>query len=108
MNDPGRLWCLGSLSNGPLPHLISTSGEEAAQLQALTHSRDHFRKRRLGAKLLTLLIPLGIVFKARQPFLKTSGNRNNWVASRVVLDPFGNFGKVLIFLSDIILLAEIN
>ncbi len=70
MNNPRRLGSLGSLPNGPLPNLIRARGEEAPQVQALSHGDDDLGQRRLGSQRLTFLLGFSLGWKPRQAFLE--------------------------------------
>lgn len=108
MDDTGSLWRLGALTDGPLPDLIRTGGEEAAQVQGLTHGHDDLWQGRLGAQPLALLLRLSVARKASQPLLERDGDWDDRVACGVLLDPLGDLGEVLVLLADVISLAEVD
>lgn len=108
MDNTSSLGCFRSLPDGPLPDFVCTSGEEAAQAQALTHSGDNLRQCRLGAEFLALLLSFRIGFKASQTLLERDGERDYRIASRVGLNPFRNLGDILILLANIIPLAKVD
>lgn len=108
MDDTSGLRSLGSFPDGPLPNLISTGGEEAAQVQALAHGGDDLRQRGPGAKSLAFFIDGSIVLEASKAILKRDRERDNRVTSRVGLNPFSHFGNVLVLLANIIPLAEVD
>ena len=68
VNNTSGLWSLGAFTDRPLTNLVSTSGEEAAQIECLTHGHNDLGKRRLGAQLLALFLSLrlGLELRRRQ------------------------------------------
>ena len=103
--------CLGgftSLPDSPLPHFVGTGSEEAREIQLLPHGGDDFWQSRLRTKLLALFLRFGIVFTAGKAFLEGNGDRDYGVTGCVLLDPFGDFGKMLVLLADVVLLAEVD
>lgn len=108
MNDTSGLRCLGSLPDSPLSDFISASGEKAAKVKNLSHGYNDFRQSRLGAQFFTFLFSLGIRFKTSQPVFKGDRDGNNGISSRIRLNPLGDFRKILVLLSDVVPLAEID
>ena len=107
VDDTCRLRRLRALADRPLPDLVRARREEAVQVQDLPHRRDDLGQRRLGAELLALFVRLGLA-ERRQALLEGHGQRNDRVARRVRLDPFGDLGQVLVLLPDVVLLAEVD
>lgn len=108
VNDTGSLWCLGTDTDGPLPDLILTSGEERGKVEGLTHGDDSLGKCRLDAKLLALLLSFGLSLETTKAFFQADGDGNDGVALGVLLDPLSDLGKVLVLLTDVIPLAKVD
>lgn len=108
VNDTSGRRCLDTLPDSPLTDLIRTSGEETGQVQRLAHGSNHLGQTRLGSNLLALLLSGGIAASQSQTLLKSRGNGNQRISSRVGLNPFENFGKVLVLLTDVVLLTQVD
>lgn len=99
---------LGALTDGPLTDLISTSGEEATQVQSSTHGSDNLGKARLGAKLLALLSSGSIITHQGKTLLEAGRDGQNGRTLRVLLDPVEQRGEVLVLLANVVLLAQVD
>lgn len=91
-----------------MPDLVGTSREEGAKVKRLAHSRDDLGERALGAELLALFLDFSVTLETSKTVLERNGDGNDGVAGCVLLDPFGDLGKVLVLLSDVIFLAEVD
>lgn len=100
--------CLDTLPDGPLPDFIGTSSEKAGQVQYLAHGNNDLGQGRLGVQLLALLLCNGVITEMGQTLLKANGNGDDRITRGVGLDPFSNFGKVLVLLANVIPLAKVN
>jgi hypothetical protein len=107
MDDTGSLRCLGAVAQRPLPNLVGTGCEKAAEVECLAHGDDDLGKDRLGADDLLLFNSL-LVRHGGQALLVCDGDGNDWVAGSVLLDPLGNLGQMLVLLADEVLLAEVD
>jgi hypothetical protein len=58
VDDTSSLWRLGTSPYCPLPDLVGTCCEEAAELEGFAHDSDGLGKCRLGAEVLELLSSL--------------------------------------------------
>jgi len=108
VNYASSLRCFRPIPDRPLPYLIRPSGEERAEVERLAHGRDDLGQRVLGAEFLAFLFRLCLGLEASQTFLEGDGDRDDGVAGRMFLDPLGNFGEVLVLLSDVVLFAEVD
>lgn len=99
---------LDSLSHGPLSDLVGARGEETAQVERLTHRRDHLWQTRLGAEFLALLLGGGVVAHQGQTLLEAGGDGQKRITGRVGLDPFDHLGEVLVLLANVVSLAEVD
>jgi hypothetical protein len=108
VNDTSRSGSLDALADGPLPNLVLTSGEEAAQVQSLAHGSDDLRQTGLGAQSLALSLSGRIIVHQGQTLLELSRDGKDGVAGRVGLDPLEDFGEVLVLLADVISLAQVD
>ncbi len=103
--------CLGSFTSlpySPLPYLVCTGSEEASKIQLLPHGCDDLWQSRFRAELLAFFLRFSIIFEACKAFLETHGDRYYGVTRCVLLDPFGDFGKMLVLLADVVLLAKVD
>lgn len=108
VNDTSRTGGLDTLADSPLADLVRTGGEEAGQVQCLTHGRDDLGQTGLGAQLLALLSSSSIVTHQGQTLLELSRDGQNGRPGGVVLDPLKQLGKVLVLLADVVLLAQVD
>lgn len=108
VNDTGSLGGLGAVTDGPLAHLIGTSGEERAKVESLAHGVDGFGESRLGAKVLALLGSSLVRLEASKTLLESDGNGEDGVTSGVLLDPLSDLGEVLVLLSEVVTLAQVD
>ena len=108
MYDASRLRGFGALADGPLPHLVSAGGEEAAEVHALSHGGDYFRQGALGAQLLALFVGLGFAFEPREAFFEGDGYRNYWVAFGIGFEPGHHFREMLVFLPYEVLFGKVD
>ena len=108
VDDAGGLWRLGPLPDRPLPHFVGAGGEKAAEVHHLPHGDDDLGQGRLGAELLAFLVGDGVGLEAREAFLEGDGHWDDGVAGGVLLDPFGDFGEVLVLLADVVFFAEVD
>lgn len=108
VNNTGRSGGLDALTDGPLANLILTSGEEAGQVENLAHGGDDLGQTRLGAQVLALLSSGGIVVHQSQTLLELSRDGQDGVTGGVGLDPFEDLGEVLVLLTNVISLTQVN
>lgn len=108
VNDTGRSGSLNTLANGPLANLVLTSGEEATEVQGLTHGSDDLGQTGLGAQGLALSLSGRIIMHQGQTLLKLSRDGKNGVTGGVGLDPLKDLGEVLVLLADVISLAQVD
>jgi len=108
MDDTGGLGRLGAVADGPLPNLVVTNGEEAAEVHGLAHLDDDLGQSGLNTKLLALLLGLLLGLEAGEPLLEGNGKRDDGVASGVLLDPLGNLGQMLVLFPDVVLLGKVD
>lgn len=108
VNDTSGRRCLNTFPDSPLTDLIRTSSEETGQIQRLAHGGNHLGQTRLGSNLLALLLSGGLAASQSQTLLKGCGNGNQRIPRGVGLDPFENLGKVLVLLTDVVLLAQVD
>lgn len=108
MNHTRSLWGLRPFSNRPLPNLIRPRCEETSQLQTLPHCQNNLRQRTLRAQLLALLSGIRLRLIGRKTFLEGDANGDYWVAGGVLFDPFGDLREVLVFLTDVVFLREVD
>lgn len=107
VNDTGSLRSLGAISDRPLPDLVRTSCEEAAEVEGLAHGGDDLGQRRLGSDSLAFLGGL-LLSHCTKALLERHGHGNDWVALGVFLHPLSDLGKVLVLLADVVLLTEVD
>ena len=98
---------LGTSSYRPLSDFVGTGCEEAAKLKSLAHRLDGLGKRRLGAQVLELLGSLSVGHDGNA-LLECYGDGDDWVTRGVVLDPFSNLGQILVLLTDVVLLTQVD
>lgn len=108
VDDTGSGGRLDALANGPLTNLVFTSGEEAGQVQGLTHGSDDLGQTGLGVQLLALLKSGSVIIHECQALLELSRDGKNRGTGRFLLDPLENLGKVLVLLADVISLAQVD
>lgn len=108
VDNSGGSRSLDALANSPLADLIGTGGEEAGQVQCLTHGSDNLRETGLGAELLALLLGGDIVLHQGEALLKAGRDGENGAAGGVGLDPLEQSGEVLVLLADVVLLAQVD
>ena len=60
------------------------------------------------ADFFAFFFHFGFGFEASEAFFEGDGDGDYWVAFGVLLDPFGDFGEVLVLLPDVVLFAEID
>lgn len=99
---------LGALADSPLTDFVCTSGEETGQVENLAHSNNNLGQSGLGVQGLALLSGLGIIAEGSQTLLEGDGNGDERIAGRVLLDPLKDLGQVLVLLTDVVLLAEVD
>jgi hypothetical protein len=107
VDDTGSLRGFGAIPYRPLPHLVRTSCEEAAEVERLAHGGHDLRQRGLGADVLELLGSL-CVRHGSETLFERDGYGDDRVTLSVLLDPLGNLGKMLVLLSDVVLLTEVD
>lgn len=108
VNDTSSSRGLDALPDGPLSNLIGAGGEEAVQVQDLTHGGDDLGQTRLGVELLALLLDGSIVAQLGHALLEGSGDGEHGIAGGVGLDPLDDLGQVLVLLAHVVLLAQID
>ena len=108
MNYPRRRRRLGPLSDRPLPHLIRACGEKTTQVQCLPHGGDDLGKGRFGTEGFALFFCFGVAFKPSKAFFEGDGKGDDGVAGGVLFHPFRDFGKVFVFLADVVFFAEVD
>lgn len=108
VNDTGGLRRLGAVANGPHTDLIRTSSEEGSKVENLAHGDNDLGQGRLRANLLAFLRDLRVVLELGKTLLEGGGNGKDAVTRGVLLDPFGDLGKVLVLLSDVVALTQVD
>lgn len=108
VNDTSSRGGLDALADSPLADLVRTGGEEAGQVQCLTHGCDDLGQAGLGAQLLALLGGGGVVAHQGQTLLELRRDGQNRGAAGVLLDPLEQLGQVLVLLADVVLLAQVD
>jgi hypothetical protein len=108
MNNTRSLWCLGAIPNRPLSDFVYTGGEETTQVQDLTHGGDNLRESGLDAEGLELGLDFVLGLEAREAFLEADGDGHDGVAGCVLLNPFHDFAEMLVLLSDVVFLAQVD
>lgn len=108
VDNTGSLGSLGAVADSPLADLVGSRCEEAAQLERLAHLDNQLGQGRLGANVLLLLLGLLLSLVASQTLLERDGDGNDGVALGVLLDPLGDLGEVLVLLSDVVLLRQVD
>lgn len=108
MNDPSSLRRLCPISNRPLPHLIRPRREKAAKIKHLPHGRNDLGQRGFCAELFTFLFRFCLSLETCEALLEGDRERQYRVAWCVLFHPFGDLGKMLILLSDVVFLAKVD
>lgn len=108
MNDTRGLRRLGTITDRPLPHLVSTRCEERPEVERFAHSGDNLGQSGLGAELLALLLNLCVVLEAGEALFERNGDGDDGVTSGVLFHPLGDLGQVLVLLADVVLFAEVD
>lgn len=111
MDDTSGLRGLGTVPDGPLSDLVGTRREEAAQVQDLTHGGDEFGEGGLDAEVLELgqgFWAVASTFELRKTLFEGDGYGEDGIASSVFLDPFRDLAEMLVLLSDVVLLAQVD
>ena len=90
-----------------MPNLISTSCEEAAEVESLAHSDDDLGQDGLGTDGL-LLFSRFCVSHGSEALLVCDGDGDDRVAGSVLFNPLRDLGQVLVLLADVVLLAEVD
>lgn len=108
VDDTGCLRRLGSVADGPLTDFISTGGEEGSEVQSLAHGKNDLGDSRLGAERLALLVYLVIVLETGKTVLEGCRHWDDLAARCVLLDPLGHLGEMLVLLTDVVFLAEVD
>ena len=75
MDDPRSLRRLCPIPNSPLPHLICSRREEAAEIKHLPHGRDDLGQRRFCTKLFTFLRCFRLSLETCETLLESDGKR---------------------------------
>lgn len=108
VNDTSSLRCLDTKTDSPLSDLVSTGSEEAAKAKSLAHGKNNLGQRRLDAQVLALLCGLGLGLELCETLLEAYGEGQDGVTGGVLLHPLGNLGKMLVLLTDEILLGQVD
>lgn len=108
VDDTSSLGRLGSVTDGPLAHLVGAGCEEGTKVESLAHGDNDLGQSRLGSNLLALLRNFLIGLEAGEAFLKGHGDGEDGVARGVLLDPLGNLREVLVLLPDVVALAQVD
>ena len=104
----GRGWCLGVLPDGPLADFISTSGEETGQVENLAHLHDGLGQTRFSAEPLALLLGFRLGLELGKTLLERGGDGKDRVSRGVGLNPLHEFRNILVLLTDVVLLAQVD
>ena len=75
MDDPRSLRRLCPIPNSPLPHLICSRCEEAAEIKHLPHGRDNLGQSRFCTKLFTFLRCFRLSLETCEALLESDGKR---------------------------------
>lgn len=108
MDDTGGSRGLDALADSPLADLIGTGGEEAGQVQSLAHGSDNLGQTGLGAESLALLLGGDIILHQGETLLEAGRDGEDGAVGGVGLDPLEQSGKVLVLLTDVVLLAQVD
>ena len=108
MNHPSSLGCFGPLSNCPLSNLVRAGGEEASEVEHLSHGDDDFGQSRLGREFFAFFVGLGLGAESSESLFEANGQRDDRISRGVFLDPFGNLRQVFVLLSNVVLFAQID
>lgn len=108
VDDTGGLGRLDAIADGPLADLVGADGEEAPEVHDLAHRGNDLGQRRLHAELLALLLSLRLGLEAGEPLLEADGERDDRVSGSILLDPFRDFGKMLVLFPDVVLLGQVH
>ena len=108
VNHAGRLRRFGPVPYRPLPHLVGAGGEERPELQRLAHRCDDLRQRGPRAEGFALFFSRGFAVEAGEALFEGYGDGDDGVAWGICFDPFADFGEVLILLSEVVFLTEID
>ena len=108
VDDTSSGWSLHAFPDGPLSDFIRTSGEEAVQVQDLTHGGDHLGQTSLSSQLLALFFGSSLIAHLGEALLKRGRDGKKRIARGVGLDPFHNLGQVLVLLTDVVSLAQVD
>ena len=108
VDDTSSLGRLGSVTDGPLAHLIRAGCEEGTKVEGLAHGDDDLGQGRLGSNLLALLGDFLVVLEARKTLLEGHGDGKDNITRGVLLDPGGDLGEVLVLLPDVVTLAQVD
>ena len=108
VNDTSGLGRLGTVADGPHADLIRTSSEEGSEVEDLAHGDNDLGQGRGRANLLAFLRNLLVVLELGKTLLKGGGNGKNAVTRGMLLDPCGDLGEVLVLLSDVVALAQVD
>jgi hypothetical protein len=74
----------------------------------LAHSNNNLGQSGLGVQGLALLSGLGIIAEGSQTLLERDGNGDQRITGGVLLDPLKDLGQVLVLLTDVVLLTEVD
>ena len=108
VNDTSSLGRLGTVANGPHTDLIRTSGEEGSKVKDLAHGDNDLGQGRVRTNLLAFLRNLLVSLELGKTLLEGGRNGKNAVTRGVLLDPCGDLRKVLVLLSDVVALAQVD
>ena len=108
MYDPCSLRRLCPISDSPLPHLVCSRREEAAQIKHLPHGRNNLWQRGFSTELFAFLLCLRLSLETCEALFKSDGERQYRITRCVLFDPFCNLRKMLVLLSDVVFLAKVN
>lgn len=108
VDDTSSLRGLGAIADGPRSDFIRSDSEEASQLQGLAHLENNLGQSRVGANVLLLFLGLGLSLELGETRLVGHGDGDKRIALGVLVDPLDNLGKMLVLLSDKVLLRQVD
>ena len=74
----------------------------------MAHRENNFGERGLGAEGFALFLGGSFGLKAGEALFEGDGDGNDGISGRVCFDPFADFGKVLVFLAEVVFFGEVD
>lgn len=108
MNHTRRLWSFRAVADRPLSHFICACCEERAEVHGFAHRSDDFGQSGFGAKFFAFGVDFAIAFETCEAIFERDGYGDDGVAGGMLFDPFSDFWKVFVFLSDVVLFTKVD